>query len=193
MATRFSAPELSRDIDAARDTRIDPYPGARPAPRSLPTFSSSQAKATPSVPWFFQALLIAAIVVAGAAASLRWMRARSSVALQPTLGTSGVTTSIPSARSASGPRVVIAPAATLDEPNAISVESIPTAAPIETARLLLGKPPTPPTQSALKPQLAVPKIVLEETPNNNAAPLPDNPYKTGSGAAGASWRAKPGF
>jgi len=190
---RSSAQEFPLGIDAVRDAQIAPYAAVRTAPKSLPTFSSSQSKAVPSVPWF-QALLIAAIVVAAAAASLTWMRLRNSVPLQPTLANSGIAAPTPSAHAASSPRVVVAPIATTDEPKAISVESIPTAAPIENSRPTLGKSPAPPVQSATKPQVTAPKIVLEETPNDNATALPDNPYKkTVSGGSGGSRRTGPGF
>jgi serine/threonine protein kinase len=91
------------------------------------------------------------------------------------------------------PHAVVAPAAPMEEPKAVSVESIPTAAPTENPRLVVAKPQTPTVQSAAKLPAITPKIILEETPNDNSAALPENPYKSGSGSRASPPANNPGF
>jgi eukaryotic-like serine/threonine-protein kinase len=182
---RSSSAEILPGADANREAQPDPYAVASSPPKSLPTFSSSQRSKPTHRFSSLQAWVIAGVVVVAVIASLTWMRAQSSSALQPTVPTSGFgapMVSLPSAVPVASSRVVVAPVAPMEEPKAVSVESIPTAAPTEIPRVTAPKAPNSAAQLAAKPPAEAPKIILDESPSDNAAALPENPYKTGNGS-----------
>jgi len=188
---RSSVSEIVEPADALIVASVESYPPARHSSKSLTTFSSSQTPSAHNVA-LRTVLLIAAVLIATTAAALAWIRTRGDVVAQPVLVMSSVVPPVfPRALGTASARILVTPAA--DEPKVISVESIPTAAPVENTRPILGKPASSTQQSAARRPIAPAKIILDETPSDRGAALPENPYKAGSSRAASPARDAPGF
>lgn len=154
------------------DAPTEIYAPARHTPKSLITFTSSQPPKQTVTPR--TTLLVAAAALVAVVGSVAWFRSKSELTALPAAasGPLAAPRAIPAATVPRAPAVEPAVA----NPNVVSLDALPTSEPADSARPNAAKAPLAPTPPA-RPSVAPVKVELDETPDDDGAALPENPYK----------------